>query len=310
MKLSNFISMCLLLLLYSPTGSSNNLDPHLDPPMHSPVYSLMYSPVYSPVHSTTARACRKISNKLASVSYKECINLDLKFSEFSEKKFPILLKEFAPIGSKQPKGKILLIGGIHGDEYSSVSVVFKWLAILQKYHSGLFHWKISPLVNPDGLLQKKSQRMNANQVDLNRNFPSTDSAQTHTDYWHKKTHSDPRKYPGKAPLSEKESQWLVNVIDQFKPDVIVSVHAPYGLVDFDGKSKPPAHLGPLHLHLLGTYPGSLGRYGNKVLNVPVITVELQYAGIMPKKSEISKIWRDLIIWLRNYLTQKTVHSEF
>jgi hypothetical protein len=79
--------------------------------------------------------------------------------------------------------------------------------------------------------------------------------------------------------------------------VIVSVHAPYGLVDFDGDTQPPTHLGSLHLHLLGTYPGSLGRYGSEVLNIPVITVELEYAGIMPSQSEISKIWTDLVSWL-------------
>ena len=290
------ISLYLLILLYSLPSlalrtdliNEEDLLPELE----------------SSLPASSSSACKKISNKLASVSYTECLNLGLKPSALSEKRFPILLKEFAPIGSKQPKGKVLLIGGIHGDEYSSVSVVFKWLTILQKYHSGLFHWQISPLVNPDGLLQRKSQRMNANQVDLNRNFPSSDTAQTHINYWQTETHSDPRKYPGKAPLSEKESQWLVNLISQFKPDVIISVHAPYGLVDFDGKSKPPTHLGPLHLHLLGTYPGSLGRYGSEVLNIPVITVELQYAGIMPKKSEISKIWTDLVVWLRNYLTNK------
>lgn len=251
---------------------------------------------------TTDMACKKISNKLASVSFSECQDLDLQVSALSEKQFPILLKEFPPLAKKQPKGKILLIGGIHGDEYSSVSVTFKWLKILKKHHSGLFHWKISPLVNPDGLLQTKSQRTNANQVDLNRNFPSTEDTQAHLAYWQQKTHSDPRKYPGVKPLSEKESDWIAGLIEEFKPDVIVSVHAPYGLVDFDGTAKPPSHLGPLHLHLLGTYPGSLGRYGHEVLNIPVITVELQYAGIMPSKSDISKIWTDLVAWLIKYLS--------
>ena len=32
-------------------------------------------------------------------------------------------------------GRVLLIGGIHGDEYSSVTIVFKWLSILDRHHS-------------------------------------------------------------------------------------------------------------------------------------------------------------------------------
>ncbi|MFK5894483.1 MAG: M14 family zinc carboxypeptidase [Pseudomonadota bacterium] len=258
------------------------------------------------------KACKTIAKKLASVSFAECSNLNLQPLAFSQNQFPLLLKEFPPLGKKQPKGKVLLIGGIHGDEYSSISVTFKWLNILTKHHSGLFHWKISPLVNPDGLLRKKSQRTNSNQVDLNRNFPSSEEAQAHIDYWEKETHSDPRRYPGTQPLSEKETQWLSDLINQFKPDVIVSVHAPFGLVDFDGqanntptkKAKPPSHLGPLHLHLLGTYPGSLGRYGSEIINIPVITVELEYAGIMPSNHDINKIWVDLVAWLRKYLSEQ------
>ncbi len=257
----------------------------------------------------TNPACKTIAHKLASVSYAECLSLDLKPSALSEQEFPLLLKEFPPKPNKKPLGRILLIGGIHGDEYSSVSVTFKWLTILQKHHSGLFHWLTSPLVNPDGLLQKKSQRINSRGVDLNRNFPSAEPAITHLEYWEEKTFSALRKYPGLKPLSEKESLWVDNLIKAFKPDVIVSVHAPFGLVDFDGEIKnksvqPPTHLGPLHLHLLGSYPGSLGRYGSEVLHIPVITVELEYAGIMPSKHDISQIWVDLVLWLKNNIEYK------
>ena len=77
----------------------------------------------------------------------------------------------AVVDEDRPLGRILVIGGIHGDEYSSVSVVFKWMDILNIHHSGLFHWHFIPLSNPDGLLQPSSQRQNARGVDLNRNFP-------------------------------------------------------------------------------------------------------------------------------------------
>jgi hypothetical protein len=33
-------------------------------------------------------------------------------------------------------------------------------------------WRFIPVLNPDGLLAKPARRMNANGVDLNRNFPT------------------------------------------------------------------------------------------------------------------------------------------
>ena len=253
-----------------------------------------------------AIACKKIANKLASVRLAECNDRHLQTSGFySIKNQPLLIKEYPPLLKKQkPQARILMLGGIHGDEYSSITIMFKWMKILDKHHSGLFHWKIAPLVNPDGLLQKKSQRMNANGVDLNRNFPNDGNQDASLTYWKKRNYSDPRRYPGEKPMSELETQWIVQLINDFKPDAIVAVHAPYGIVDFDGPPKPPSHLGSLHLKLLGTYPGSLGNYAGLQQHIPVVTVELPYAGIMPSTKEVSRIWVDLIRWLKKNIPQK------
>ena len=260
----------------------------------------------SVLHTDASTACLKISNKLASVKLSECLTYNLQASgSTSTNNLPLLLKVYPPLLDKQePQARILMLGGIHGDEYSSITIMFKWMQILDKYHSGLFHWKIAPLVNPDGLLQKKSQRMNANGVDLNRNFPNNGSENASLNYWSEHNYKDPRRYPGKAPLSELETKWIVNLIADFKPDAIVAVHAPYGIVDFDGPPNPPSHLGSLHLKLLGTYPGSLGNYAGLQQNIPVVTVELPYAGIMPGKHEVSRIWVDLIRWLKKNVPQK------
>ena len=253
-------------------------------------------------------ACLKIARKLASVTFAQCLELDIDHSgSLSSKGQPLLIKEYPPLPKKRkPQARILMLGGIHGDEYSSVSIMFKWMLTLNKYHSGLFHWKIMPLVNPDGLLQKKSQRMNANGVDLNRNFPNSEEPEASLNYWKKHAYSDPRRYPGKQPGSEVETKWIVELIKAFQPDAIVAIHAPYGIVDFDGPpARPPARLGSLYLKLLGTYPGSLGNYAGLQQNIPVVTVELPYAGIMPSKQEISRIWVDLIRWLKNNTPQKS-----
>ncbi len=252
--------------------------------------------------------CQRIGNKLGSVSVRECQRQEMVPSGgVSVNGSPILIKTYPPLEQREPLGKVLLVGGLHGDEYSSVSVVFKWMNILNQHHSGLFHWRIAPLVNPDGLLQDESRRMNANGVDLNRNFPAPDWQSKTEDYWVNETQRNPRRYPGTAPLSEPETRWLAEEIERFEPDVIVSVHAPYGVVDYDGPRNGPYHLGRLYLELLGTYPGSLGRYAGIHLNKPLVTIELPYAGIMPTPAEINDIWVDLVRWLRNNMPdeQKT-----
>lgn len=244
--------------------------------------------------------CTRIGNKLGSVSIKAC--LDRQLSDTGARSVngqAILMKEYPPLlERRKPIARVLLIGGTHGDEYASVSVVFKWMQTLDKYHSGLFHWHVSPLVNPDGLLSTPSVRLNAHGVDLNRNMPTPDWYRRTAEYWHEKG-KDPRRYPGDAPLSEPESRWLYEEIRIFQPDAIISVHAPYGLLDYDGPPTAPDRIGYLNLKTLGVFPGSLGNSAGKQHEIPVITVELPSAGMMPRDEDISNMWMDLVRWLRH-----------
>ncbi len=248
------------------------------------------------------QACGRIAAKLASVGYEECTSLDLEPSGFrSVEGFPLLIKEYPPLAQREPLGRVLLIGGTHGDELSSISIVFKWMHKLEQHHSGLFHWRINPLMNPDGALRKRHRRTNAKGVDLNRNFitPGSDSRAA-LEYWKVSARKNKRRYPGPYPLSEPESYWLYHEIERFKPDVIISVHAPHRLVDYDAPSRKnaPRRIGALHKRLLGTYPGSLGNYAGLHLGIPVVTLELPHAGIMPSAKQISWLWTDLVRWLR------------
>jgi len=264
-------------------------------------------------HSSEAdmaqQACLQIAKRLASVYTRDCRynNGLLATGEFSVEGRPILEKTYPPRPPKRAKARVMLIGGIHADELSSISIVFKWMRILDKYHSGLFHWKVIPLLNPDGLLRDgDAMRVNSNGVDLNRNFPAPDwEANALDNYWVRRTRRNPRRYPGPSALSEPESLWLAKEIERFRPDVIVSVHAPYGVVDFDGPPKGPSKLGKLHLNLLGTYPGSLGNYAGLQKNIPVVTIELKHAGIMPRSKEIKRIWIDMVRWVKNNIPKDT-----
>lgn len=250
----------------------------------------------------TNKLCEEIGAKLSSVSVQECLNQNLVHSAFTPENRSMAFKDYPPLADRKPLGRVLVIGGIHGDEFSSVSVIIKWMKTLDQYHSGLFHWRFVPTANPDGLLNHKSQRQNTNGVDLNRNFPTADWDAQALVHWEQKTHRNPRRHPGHKQASEVETQWLVKQIDEFRPDVIISMHAPYHLVDYDGPPSAPDKLGSLYLRKIGVFPGSLGNYVGIDLQKPIVTVELESAGIMPNKKEIDRMWRDLVRWLRNQLS--------
>ncbi|MBT8114983.1 MAG: succinylglutamate desuccinylase/aspartoacylase family protein, partial [Arenicella sp.] len=250
---------------------------------------------------SSQQACERIANRLASVSLEDCEQAKLSLSNCkSIEQFPILVREFAPLPNREPQGRILVIGGTHGDELTSVSIIFRWIEKLNLHHSGMFHWRIAPMINPDGVLRKAASRTNQRGVDLNRNLPSDDWNQNALRYWEEKSGKNKRRYPGPHAASEPETQWLVDEIDTFKPDAIISVHAPFGVVDYDALvlKTAPKNLGKLVLNLLGTYPGSLGNYAGINRNIPVITLELPHAWVMPSETETAKIWSDIVSWLR------------
>jgi len=250
---------------------------------------------------SVASVCKRISDKLASVAYQECASLNLQLSgHHSVDDTPLLIKEFPPLGKRIPQARVLLVGGTHGDELAAINIVFKWMHTLEKHHSGLFHWRINPMMNPDGALRKKHRRANANGVDLNRNFASPDSdTDAALEYWRANTRESARRYPGPFPLSEPETYWLYEEIRDFDPDIVIAVHAPYSLVDYDAPDlkNAPRKIGHLYKNLMGSYPGSLGNYVGVHLGIPVVTLELPHAGIMPTERQIRRLWTDLVRWL-------------
>lgn len=247
-------------------------------------------------------ACIEYAQRLGSVYPGDCFGKPFVFTGHrSVQGKPILLREFRPGDPAQTRGRVLVVGGIHGDELSSISIVFSWLRELDAEREHAYHWRLTPSMNPDGLFRRDAQRMNAHGVDLNRNFPTPNWDEASRHYWVNRTRRNPRRYPGPAPLSEPESKWLYQEIERFRPHAIVAIHAPYGIVDFDGPSNPPRKLGHLHLNLLGTYPGSLGNFAGVQRGIPVVTVELPSAGIMPTARQQDRIWADLKRWLEKHI---------
>jgi protein MpaA len=248
------------------------------------------------------RACGLLGGKLRSVGVETCLHSGLRLSSISSVRGqPLLYRDYPARSQRGTPYRVLLVGGIHGDELSSVSIVFNWMSQLRDEKFQPFQWRVLPCLNPDGVLASPATRVNANGVDLNRNFPTLDWSADALRYWKTKTGSDPRRYPGSKALSEPESRGVIEMIKAFHPDVIVSVHAPYGVLDFDGPQKPPERFGYLHLQLLGTYPGSLGNFAGMNLSLPVITLELPNAGLMPTPAQSQRIWSDMLTWLEKNL---------
>jgi len=178
----------------------------------------------------------------------------------------ITVHRFAGSGS----GKILIVGGIHGNEPESEIFASALVQHLRGLEPGSLSKSlvVVPLLNPDGRIA--NTRKNARGVDPNRNFPTRDFSV-----------GDPKhKYYGGAQAgSEPETQFLIALMEREKPELLVMLHTPYDFINSDGDTQG---LGPglaktlgMEYHASMDYPtpGSVGTYFGKERGVPVITVE-------------------------------------
>ncbi len=243
------------------------------------------------------RVCTDYAAKLPNVSVSMCAAAGLQDMQARSSQGRVLWGR--DVAVERADIRVLVIGGIHGDEMSSSSLVYHWLELASTPPADAplrIHWRFIPSVNPDGLFAKPARRTNANGVDLNRNFPTPHWARDAKNYWEQRTRRDPRRWPGNKPESEPESRFVLQQMDGFKPNLIVSVHAPYGVLDFDGPSVPPSKLGRLYLDQVGIFPGSLGNYAGVHRRIPVVTIELPHAGRLPQAAEVRQMWIDLLRW--------------
>lgn len=248
-------------------------------------------------------ACELFLHRLPGVGPALCQSAQLVPSgSRSQKGLPLYWRDVLPPSLPQEGAglaaplRVLVVGVMHGDELTSASLALHWIALAQKAGQPV-HWRFIPVLNPDGLLARRPTRVNARGVDLNRNFDTPGWEHDAPRHWEKRTRKDPRRWPGTAPLSEPESQFLHAQMDEFRPQLVVSIHAPYGVLDFDGPHEPPQRLGRLRLDRVGVFPGSLGHYGGVQQGMPVVTIELDHALRMPRDAEVRSMWDDLLRWM-------------
>lgn len=173
------------------------------------------------------------------------------------------------IGSSE--NTTLLIGNIHGDEYGSLNLVLKFARFINNNQNLLKKGVvIIPTINPDGM--ESGTRKNINGVDLNRNFPSKN--------W-TPVYSEDNYYPGSAPASEKETVFVLNLINKYKPEKVISIHSNQHLIEYAGPAFELAtEMSKKNEYKVVQYngystPGSLDTYTGIDLGIPTITLELR-----------------------------------
>jgi protein MpaA len=112
--------------------------------------------------------------------------------------------------------RVLVIGVIHGDEDAGVAIIDGLRQ--REVPDGVELWLIESM-NPDG--QAAQDRQNANRVDLNRNFPHK---------WGVIGEPGNSQYAGPGPASEPETQAMVNLITQLRPDITIWYHQDANLI--------------------------------------------------------------------------------
>ncbi|HWP39744.1 MAG TPA: M14 family zinc carboxypeptidase [Tepidisphaeraceae bacterium] len=187
--------------------------------------------------------------------------------------------------SGDPQDAVLVIGGIHGDEPTSVEVA-RELARLLEAQPALRCGRLLALIinaNPDGAAA--GTRGNARGIDLNRNFPASNF----------KPGVRGRYRGGDSPLSEPESRAIADAIARVQPRLLISIHSIGSAKHCNNYDGPAAHVAEVMSRHNGypatetigyPTPGSLGSWAGRDLQIPTITLEL------PRRLSAAQAWAD------------------
>lgn len=170
--------------------------------------------------------------------------------------------ELLLLGGSFSNNPILVVGVVHGDEPQGEDLINRYLAANE---SGML---FIPSLNPDG--KQLGRRTNSNGVDINRNFPTKNWELTEKNNY----------FGGETPASEIETKFLAEVIEEYKPKLILTLHTPYKIVNYDGPAKKISEkiseiIGyPVEESIGYPTPGSFGTYAGVERNIPTITLEM------------------------------------
>jgi len=190
----------------------------------------------------------------------------------------------------------LVLAGHHGDEPETTAILS---ATLRALPAEQLTCAVILAANPDGLA--RGTRANARGVDLNRNFPTTDWSDAPV--LHSWIEGEPKSVElstGSEPASEPETQALLDLVREFAPRAIVSLHARLGCIDDPGETELGRWLArETELPLVNDigYPtlGSFGTWAQEN-NISLITVEFANESIVAARQRMAPVL-DLLLTL-------------
>lgn len=161
----------------------------------------------------------------------------------------------------QNNPSVLVIGVFHGDEPQGEFLINEYLKNV-KDSNLLF----VPRLNSE------NTRVNKNGVDLNRNFPTSNWELTEKNEF----------FGGIAPGSEEETKFVINLVEKYNPNVILTLHAPYKIVNYDGgkacleivEKISEIMNYPIEPSIGYPTPGSFGTWAGIEKGILTITLEL------------------------------------
>lgn len=196
---------------------------------------------------------------------------------------------------------IVFIGGTHGDEKSSIVTLQAWAEELEQKYDTIPNFVtvvVIPVLNPDG--SARSRRINDNNVDLNRNFPSNNWSST-------------AYLPGNVllengggtqPLSEPESATLATYIQSARPDLILTYHASGSVVIANDSGNSHSLAGSYsaksgflssssaHEDGIFSYPttGEFETWAHDKLDIPTLLIELRSLSNNELRTQSTAMW--------------------
>jgi hypothetical protein len=171
---------------------------------------------------------------------------------------------------------LFLFGAIHGHEIGTADLLNTFMEEIGKTPGALSPDKkliIIPVSNPDGY-EKRAWKVNANNVNLNLNFATSDWQE-----WGREG-----TYAGPAPFSEEESKVIKSVVEQYKPSMMISYHS-YGHLVAPEADDASIALAKWYSEKTGyeyydetmldwDYPGTATKWFVESTGNPALTVEL------------------------------------
>jgi protein MpaA len=177
-------------------------------------------------------------------------------------------------GDPDSPRRALVVGSIHGNEPAGIAIARALATAAVPPEVDLW---VVPDLNPDGVAV--STRVNADGVDLNRNFPYQ---------WKPIGAPGSIHYSGPRPLSEPESRVLATLLRSVRPTLGIWYHQALAVVDTSqgplAAQRRYAAATGLPLQRLPDYPGSAVGFEDHLFGPTAFVVELPAGTLTPTQT--------------------------